>query len=255
MGHPPSPVTQAAIWRWRIFALAVLSLLGGCANGDFGEVRPTLVRDDIHDWVATDAIAGRATWPSRFELTDDERELRDLAYPLIEPPYNRQQWYAVISEYGIAGADRRVIFDRTAYATQLASSRFRSPAARYAKLSDDIRNDTTRLPQFFETASRVLGIDRKRERSLSYVSSLSSSERRNAERRINENAAIVSMVRGKLDERVVSYRFALERLVIETPTLQAADVERMLNRLQEQIARYRRPAPTWIREQNLVTVR
>ncbi|MGH6727098.1 MAG: hypothetical protein ACREB8_11210 [Pseudolabrys sp.] len=181
--------------------------------------------------------------------------MRDLAYPLIEPPYSRQQWYSVLSEYGVAGADRRAIFDRTAYASHLMSSHFRSPSARYGKLNDDIRNDITRLPQFFETASRVLDIDRVRQRSLSYVSTRSSSEQRNAERRVNENAAIVSMVRAKLSERLVSYRFALEHLVIETPTPQAADVERTLNRLQDLIARYRRPAPTWMREQNLVTVR
>jgi hypothetical protein len=40
-----------------------------------------------------------------------------------------------------------------------------------------------------------------------------------------------------------------------TPSPQAADVERDLNQLQAQIARYRRPAPTWVREQNLVTAR
>ena len=110
------------------------------------------MRDDIHDWVARDAIAGQPTWPSRFDLTDDERQLRDLAYPLIEPSYNRQQWYSVFGEYGIIGADHRATFDRTAYANRLLSSQFRSSSARYAQLSDDIRNDITRLPQFFETA-------------------------------------------------------------------------------------------------------
>jgi hypothetical protein len=72
-------------------AIATLLLLAACANGDFGEVKPSLVRDDIHDWVALDATAGIPGSPSRFELTDDERQLRDLAYPLIEPPYDRQQ--------------------------------------------------------------------------------------------------------------------------------------------------------------------
>ena len=135
------------------------------------------------------------------------------------------------------------------------SSRYRSPSARYSQLSDDIQNDTTRLPQFFETASRVLDIDQKRQKSLAFISTLSPPERRNAERRMIENASIVSLVRAKLTQRVSSYRFALERLVIMTPSPQAADVERALNQLQAQIARYRRPAPTWVREQNLVTVR
>ena len=230
-------------------------MLGGCGNGDFGELQPTLARDDIHDWVARDAIAGQPTWPSSFDLTDDERQLRDLAYPLIEPSYNRQQWYSVFGEYGIIGADHRVTFDRTAYANRLLSSQFRSPSARYAQLNDDIRNDITRLPQFFETASRVLDIDLKRRKSLAFVSELSPTERRNAERRMRENASIVSLVRTNLAQRVSSYRFALERLVIKTPSSQAADVEHTLGQLQAQIARYGRPVPTWVREQNLVTVR
>ena len=255
MRNPLSPLTRVPVWRRRVFAFAVLSLLGGCGNGDFGEVQPTLVRDDIHDWVARDAIAGKPTWPSSFDLTDDERELRDLAYPLIDPPYNRQQWYSVAGEYGVLGADHRTIFDRTAYASRLLSSRYRSPSARYSQLSDDIHNDTTRLPQFFETASRVLDIDQKRQKGLAFVSALSPAERRNAERRMIENASIVSLVRAKLEQRVSSYRFALERLVIKTPSPQVADVEHALNQLQAQITRYRRPAPTWVREQNLVTVR
>jgi hypothetical protein len=255
MRNPLSPLARVPVWRRRVFAFAVLSLLGGCGNGDFGEVQPTLVRDDIHDWVALDAIAGKPTWPSSFDLTDDERELRDLAYPLIEPPYDRQQWYSVAGEYGVIGAGHRTIFDRTAYASRLLSSRYRSPSARYSQLGDDIHNDTTRLPQFFETASRVLDIDQKRRKGLAVVSALSPAERKNAERRMIENASIVSLVRARLAQRVSSYRFAIERLVIMTPSPQAADVERALNQLQAQIARYRRPAPTWVREQNLVTVR
>ncbi len=257
MRNPPSPPPPRGPIRYRrLFAFMLLSLLGGCGNnGDFGELYPSLARDGMHNWVARDATAGQWAWPSNFDLTDDERQLRDLAYPLIEPSYNRQQWYSAFGEYGVIGGDHRAIFDRTAYANRLLSSDYRSPAARYAQLSDDIRNDITRLPQFFETASRVLDMDQKRSRSLGFVSTLSSSERHNAERRIRENGSIVSLVQAKLAQRLSSYRFALERLAIKTPSPQAADVERTLNRLQDQIARYRRPVPTWVREQNLATVR
>jgi len=249
---PPTPVPN---WRRHVFALALASVLGGCASGDFGELHPTLVRDDIHDWVGLDAIAGRPTWPSRFDLTDDERTVRDLGYPLIEAAYDRQKWYAAYGEYGFIGGDHRGIFDRTAYATHLLSDRYRSPSARYAQLSDDINNDIARLPQFFETASRVLDIDQKRLKSLALVSSLSRPERQNAVRRVRENAAIISLVRAKLVQRVSSYRFALERLVIMMPSPRAVDIERSLDQLQALIARYRHPAPTWVREQNLATAR
>lgn len=252
MRHPP-PRTQAFIWRRRIIVAAALLLLGGCGtpNGDFGEVQPYLVKDSIHDWVGPYATG---SVPSNFELTDDEHQLRDLGYPLIEAPYDRQQWYSIAGEYGVIRPDKAT-FDRTSYATRLLASRVHSPSARYSQLGDDVRNDMTRMPQFFEAAARVLDLDQKRRKSLGYVSALSPAERGNAERRMRENASIVTLVRAKLTQRAASYRFALERMVIMTPSPQAIEGERVINQMLALIARYRSPAPPWVREQNLVTVR
>ena len=111
------------------------------------------------------------------------------------------------------------------------------------------------MPQFFETAARVLDIDQKRQKSLAYVSGLSPTERKNAELRMRENAAIVALVREKLPQRVSSYRFALERLVITTPSAQAADVERASINCKLRSRATARPAPTWVREQNLAAAR
>jgi hypothetical protein len=281
MRNSPPPVTRALIWRRSTLATTALLLLGACGtpNTDFAEVRPTLVTDGMHDWVGP--YASGAQKSSKFDLTDDERQLRDLAYPLIDPPYDRQQWYSVAGEYGLYWPARGPAFDRTAYATWLLSgdgpsplARYsrqldgarhevvsflsphdRSPLARYARLMDDVRSDVTRLPQFFETATRVLEIDQKRKKTLTHFADVSPSERKNAELRMRENAAIVALTREKLLQRESSYRFALERLVITTPSPQAADIERNINRLQAMIARYRAPAPTWVREQNLASAR
>jgi hypothetical protein len=239
----PQPLTQIPSRFLRGMVIAALLVLPGCANGDFGEIRPSLARDDIHDWVARDAIAGQSTLASQFELTDDERQLRNLAYPLLEPAYNRQQPNSTLGEYGAAGADYSTAFNRTAYSAHLQSARYRSPAARYAQLIDDVRNDSTRMPQFFEAAARVLDVDGKRQKSLAYVSALSEYERAQAMRRIRENLSIAKLVHASLGRRLSSYRFALERLVIMTPSPQAVEVERTLNQLQAQIARYRFGAP------------
>jgi hypothetical protein len=75
------------------------------------------VSDGIHDWVGPYASATRRA--SSFELTDDDRALRDLGYPLIEEPYDRQQWYSVAGEYGVIRPNRGPAFDRTAYANRL----------------------------------------------------------------------------------------------------------------------------------------
>ena len=230
--------------------LTGLTCLAGCANYDFGEVHPVLVTDGIHDWLGRDSGAPKRVPPSRFEYTDDERALRDLAYPLIEPPFDRQQWYSVAGECGLYRTNSA---NYKKYSERLESTWSRSPSSRYAQLIDDVRNDITRLSQFFETATRVVDIDQKRQKSMSFVSSLSKKEHENAVRRMRENAHVIAIVQQSLADRVASYHFALERLVIITPSPQAIEAERSVILLQKQIARYQQPAPTWVREPSLAS--
>lgn len=61
----------------------------------------------IHDWVGREAAISHGEPVSTFRLTEDERLLRDLAYPLIEPSYHRQRWYSVVGKYGISRAFNR----------------------------------------------------------------------------------------------------------------------------------------------------
>jgi len=215
----------------RIIAIASLAAglaLAGCANGDFDRVKPGLVTDDIHNWVGTTAALGNGAPVSDYPLTDDERLLRDLAYPLIEPPYDRQRWFSILNEYGI---DRIFHhdwsrFDEQAYMRALMNTVFRSESGRYARLGDDIRNDRTRVPGFFEVAGRVLDMDRKREKNLAMVSYLTEREQFNAVARNGENALVISWVQWSLVARAVSYRVALERLSISAPMPAATDLDR-----------------------------
>ena len=73
----------------------------------------------------------------------------------------------------------------------------------------------------------------------------------NAKRCIRENAHVVEIVYHSLTDRVTSFRFALERLVIGTPEARAVEVKRVLNQVQRQIDRYRTLPPTWVREPSL----
>lgn len=234
------------------FAIAAIGLAGCGVNGDFGLVNGDLVRDDIHDWVGRKHSVGSEAPPGNFQLTDDERQLRDLAYPLLEPPYNRQKFHSVVSEYGGTPQTLQESADRTVYFAHLVNIDDRSPAARYAQLIDDIRNDITRLPGFFEVAGRVLDLDNKRLQSMALVSSLSAAGRSQAKERVRENARVISMVRTSLTRRSVSYRFALERLAVMSPMPQAADADRALSQLNAGIAQYQHGTPpTWSRTPSL----
>jgi hypothetical protein len=215
------------------------ALVGGCAlNGDFGRVRPGLVTDDMHAWVGEEAAKAHGIVPSTFPLTDDERALRDLAYPLIEPPYERNRWYSVLNEYGL----NRVFqpdwygYDVLAYGDRLLSEHFRSASARYNKLNDDVRNDVVRTDPFFLLARRVIDLDRIREKSLGYVGAVPPEGGANAQARIAENTLIVAWVQQSLADRAASYQAALERLLVATPSPMAVEVERSLTLMRQRLA-------------------
>jgi hypothetical protein len=232
---------------WLVAVLAGAALLGGCAlNGDFGRLRSDLVTDDMHAWVGREAVGSIGGQPSEFRLTDNERRLRDLAYALIQPPYDRNRWDSVFAEYGLEGPRDRAPFDRTAYWTSLDVAHRRSEVSSYAQIVADARNDVVRIEPFFATAARVIDVDRRREESLGYVaasSGVTDADANNALSRNNENTAIIEWVCRSLKERAVSYRYALERLVVSTPSSNAVEAERSLTLLQTRIGGYCASAP------------
>jgi hypothetical protein len=212
--------------------------LGGCSGGDFGRTRQDFVSDDMHRWIGTEATGSVGLHPSQFQLTDNERQLRDLAYQLIEPPHSRPAWKSVFGDYATIASPWRhkVAFDRTTYGRQLIDEPHRSDASRYAQLIDDVRDDITRFEPFFASAARVFELDRKRNASLSHISELSPRERADAVARMEENTLIVQWVQQCLEQRISSYHWALERLVLQAPDNMAADADRLISELAAQTA-------------------
>src|SRR4030088_525022 len=226
--------TRSAI----VTLLLVSATLGGCSGGDFGRTRQDFRNDDMHRWLGGEATGSVGLRASQFQLTDNERMLRDLAFPLIEPPHSRPAWKSVFGDYKPLPSPWRqaVIFDRTAYGRNLIDEPHRSHASRYAVLIEDVRNDITRFEPFFASAVRVVELDRKRNASLKMVSDLSPRERDDAVARMEENTLIVQWVQQCLERRISSYRWALERLVIQAPDTIAADADRLIGELAAQTA-------------------
>src|SRR3954471_7252533 len=218
--------------------LVTCAMLCGCAGGDFGRTRDNFRNDDMHRWVGVEATGSLGLRASQYQLTDKERLLRDLAYPLIEPPHSRPAWKTVFGDYQPLPAPWRQAppFDRTAYGRLLIDEPHRSHSSRYNQLIEDVRDDITRFDPFFGNAVQVLDLDRKRSASINLVPDLSLREHADAIARMQENTLIVQWVQQCLEQRISSYRWALERLVIQAPDNIAADADRLIGELAAQTA-------------------
>jgi hypothetical protein len=113
-------------------ALALPLLLGACAaNGDFGRLKPGLVSPTTSmGWVGRDAARAVGVPPSQYPLTDEERMLRDLAYLLIELPFDRARWYSIVNEYGVSHYFGWPEFWVEEYSAKLMDGHYRSATAR-----------------------------------------------------------------------------------------------------------------------------
>src|SRR5271167_895035 len=232
IGRQPSAGLSA------LMLLASGLMLAGCSGGDFGRSREDFRNDDMHRWLGAEGTGSVGMKASQFQLTDGERQLRDQAYPVIEPPHSRPAWKTVFGEYQVVASPwrQKVVFDRTAYGRQLIDEPHRSDASRYSLLIDDVRDDITRFEPFYATAARVLDLDRKRDASLAHVSQLSPRERADTVARMEENTLIVQWVQQCQERRISSYRWALERLVVQAPDGMAADADRLIGELAAQTA-------------------
>jgi hypothetical protein len=238
MPEPFLPIRTAGLRSLPAILLVAGAALGGCSGGDFGRTRADMRNDDMHRWLGAEATASVGLKPSHFQLTENERQLRDLAYPLIEPPHSRPAWKSVFGDYQPLPSPwrQKVVFDRTTYGRALIDEPHRSHTSRYQQLIEDVRNDITRFEPFFASAARVIELDRKRSASLKMVSELSPREAADAIARMEENTLIVQWVQQCLERRISSYRWALERLVIQTPDNIAADADRLIGELAAQTA-------------------
>jgi hypothetical protein len=222
---------------------ALLLIAGGCAapTGDFGRPRAGVLNDNIMPLAGDTAAWVRGEPVSAAPFTDDERQLRDLAYAILMPPDERQTWERMLAEWRRTRLmpEQRTHPNPSDYADLLLRTSYRSSTARYTKLMDDIRADSTRPAPFFNVAARVAEMDEVREKAIAQMWQVSPNEREHASIRIAENRMIVDWVQRRFAERYAGYQLALDRLVVATPAPAAIEAERALAILAQRIDEYR----------------
>jgi hypothetical protein len=213
--------------------------LAACAPtmGDFERPKPSVLSDDVLPFAGELASKYRKEPRSNFPYTDNERELRDRAWALLMPQLDKQffmGWLAEIRRTRILTVEKSVP-KRDDYVRELLTEDFRSSGARVGRRGMVNQKDRARYPGFVETANTVASFDRVRERSLDEVDDASVEERQSAYARIEENRWLVYAVQTSMRERAGIYRYAFQRLMMQTPDATAVGAERALLALEHDI--------------------
>lgn len=208
-------------------------LLAACRpTGDFGRARPSVINDEILPAAGRLAATYREEPVSWFRMTDDERLLRDRAWAFVRPPHVGDWWLGALVE----GQRTRILpeidpsFDRTRYYGYLRGEAYRSSEGRWNRIISDMRGDALLLPPFCRVASLVRRTDTERLVALE-LRRVEPDFERDAYARVAENNRVMGWVWRALAYRVDSYRYALDRLVVETPSTAQVEAERAFDDL------------------------
>ena len=235
--------------RLAVFACVLPAIaLAACARptGDYGRAQPSTIHDDVMPAVGARmtnlrrAVATNGDYlaVSKFNLTDDERELRNRSFALVRPPH-AADWIAASLVEGqrtgiLPPIDTRL--DPKSYYAHLRKDSFRSSEARYDRLMGDMAADTELVGPFYELARRVMAVDAERLRVARASADISEEQRRNAESRVEENMARITWVWRALRFRLAAYRIAIDGLEVETPSARIYDANLAWRRLAAAIA-------------------
>lgn len=225
------------VLRGAALTLLIGLALAGCASrpvGDFGRAAPSPLNDTVMPLIGDfRASQTKGEAHSSFNLTDQEREMRDRVWRYLVAPH-AYDWFG----------DVAVEFQRTRilpmraeplrsdlYHEWLRASRHASSRVRYARVREDALADIAMMPAVFRSICAVLEVDRQRGVAVREVTSLGVEDRRNAEARRTENRVVIDWFVRSAANRYASFSHALDRLLVETPHEEAVALNATLTDL------------------------
>ncbi|WP_306262242.1 hypothetical protein [Pararhizobium sp. IMCC21322] len=231
-----------------LLAAMMMSHATPSLGGDFGREDSGVMDRKILPLIGGFVARYREEPVSYFNLTDEEKLLRQQARRLIAPPHARDWIHAIASRvqrYRVtAPLDHRL--STNAYYAYLRSDRFRSTAGRYGRLSADMAADAALIPAFFARANQVTASDTIRieavatfgpygDERFAVQSPLlrpTTSVQTAAYARVYENKELIDWADRAVAFRIESYRNAIERLAIEEPDERVGLADGELQRLE-----------------------
>lgn len=215
----------------RVALLVLLSLqVAGCFSrtGDFGRPETGPLREKVLPAFGKANARARSEPVSNYNHTDNEKLMNRRATYLRNPPHVRDWLGRAVTELETtrvsSGFGRAHAPDR--YYAFLRTDRFRSSQSRYERLKFDMTSDAELIMPFYNAARAVKLDDRERILATRRRPDLTAQESANSHGRVHENSLTISQVGDALDYRLAAYRFAIDRMEIETPSDQILAVNR-----------------------------
>ena len=234
--HRPAERPLAAE-RACLAALIALAVAGCAQRGDFGRQEPNIINDAFLPVVGYASTWSAGEEVSAFNYTDDELTLRDLGWSLVVPTHAEDWLGRTAAELQRTEIVRRLdlIASPSRYHDLLASRAYRSSDARYARIMDDAAKDMAAIEPYMAYAARVRIADDQRLRAAQALPDIGIGEMRATHGRIAENQRQMAWVKRAMLFRLYAYRYAVDRLMIETPSRDAGLAIRRLDALEAAI--------------------
>jgi hypothetical protein len=218
-----------------LLAVCAALTLGACARqGDLGRTAPSMVNDRLLPLVGMASTHSASEPISGFNYTDDEQTLRALGWTLVAPTH-AQDWLG----HSAAELQRTEIVRRLdliaspqRYASLLTSARYRSSDTRYARIMDDAAKDMAAIGPYFAYVARVRAADEQRLQASLGLPDIRPQELTFAHGRIAQNQRQMAWVKRAILFRIYAYRYAVDRLMIQTPSHLAGQTIERINALE-----------------------
>jgi hypothetical protein len=157
-----------------------------------------------------------------------------LSWTLVVPTHAHDWLGRTAAELQRTNIIRRLdlVVSPQRYAELLSSQRYRSSEARYARIMDDAAKDMAAIEPFMTYVQVVRLADEQRVDAALGLPDITPTELANAHNRVAENQRQIAWVKRAMLFRLYAYRYAVDRLMIETPSRLAGPTIERLNALE-----------------------
>lgn len=220
-----------------VASACALTLVGCAQTGDFGRQRPNVINDSILPMVGMVSTYTAGEPVSHFNYTDDERTLRNLGWTLVVPTHAHDWIGRTAAELQRAEIVRRMdlVLSPERYSAMLSGQRYQSSEARYTRIMDDAIKDMAAIDPYMVYVARVRIADEQRVNAAFGLPDIGASELTAAHGRVAENQRQMAWVKRAMLFRLYAYRYAVDRLMIQTPSRLAGQTIERLNALEAMI--------------------